>query len=234
MKRAVILLLLALSLAGAAAIAATRSDPLRVIAQTDAGKVLYRMISCSTGQTTSDRVCEQRRLARRIYARWIEAAVKLHGVTLTPQEEACVAQETAAAEADNQIAAVRFHLLAEAALRICRGEDRNVVAAALESQHITEQDLAWELEHLTTVAAAERAAAKDYLAETRQATRDDRARPFVLAHLHAIVTQRAAARHISFDAAEEELWSDVACATHTRIVDPAFTLPDRKGILVNQ
>jgi hypothetical protein len=47
------------------------------------------------------------------------------------------------------------------------------------------------------------------------------------------VSKRAAAHHTSFELAERELWSEIAQATHTKVIDPAFRMPDLKGILVN-
>ena len=204
----------------------------RLVAQTDAGRIFYRMIACSSEPDVTRAACEQRRLDRRIHDVWIDTAAGMNSVSLTPDEQAQVARQTEASESYIQRAGGRFHLLATAALRVRRGEDRRRVVMDLEDHHIAEQDLTWELDHLPTVSAAERAAARDFTAETRAAIRRTEGRPFILGHLRDIVRNRASAERVSFDTAEERFWSDVARATHTNIVDPAFRLPDRKGILV--
>ncbi len=211
------------------------SDRDRLIAQSDTGRVLYRMIACERASVAADcHAREQQRLARHIHRQWVNAAAKIYGVTLTPEEEAVVARKTAADESHIEAAAARFQALASAALKIRRGEDRGRVFAELSKHGITAHDLDWELDHLPTIADAERTAAKDFVAEGRQAARDSYARPYIIKHLREIVTKRSLAEHLSFDSAEERFWSEVARATHTRIVDPAFELPDRKGILVSQ
>jgi len=208
-------------------------DRSRLIAESDAGKVVYSMVSCRA--TVADRrQCEQFELDRRIHIQWIDSAVKLNNVALTPEETASAENKTKADDAHIVAAAARFKALAEGALRVRRGEDRGRVLADLSKQRVTARDLDWEVDHLPTIAAAEKAAAKDYVAEGRQAARDYYAHLSYLVHLRRIVEQRAVAEHVPFAAAEERFWSDVARATHTRIVDPAFTLPARKGILVNQ
>lgn len=211
-------------------------DGSRLIAQSDAGKVLYRMISCEQpAEAVSDcHAREQQRLARRIQMQWINAAAKMQGVALKPDEETDVARKTAAEESHIVTAAARFKALAVAAAKIRRGEDRARVLAELSKQGITAQDLDWELGQLPTLLDAERAAAKDFVAEGRQATRDYYAGPYVIEQLREIVSLRAAAEHASFDSAEEQFWTNVAHATHTRIIDPSFSLPDQKGILISR
>ncbi len=212
------------------------SDRDRVIAESDSGKMLYRMIACEPRASTADdcHAREQQRLVRLYHRHWIKAAVKMYGVALTPEEEGVVARQTAVEEPHIEAAAARFHAIDLAALRIRRGEDRARVQSELSKEGITARDLDWEFEHVPTLADAERVAARDLVAEGRQASRDNHSLPYILEHLREMVSKRAAAEHISFDAAEEQMWSEVARATHTRIVDPAFSLPDRKGILVNR
>jgi hypothetical protein len=48
-----------------------------MIAQTDVGNVLYRMIACKEGDAAYCRLHEQQRLAYYLYKRWTAAAVKL-------------------------------------------------------------------------------------------------------------------------------------------------------------
>ena len=209
------------------------TDRNRLIAESDVGRVVYSMVACRPAVANRHQ-CEQSELDRRIHIQWIDAAVKLNKVALTPDEAASAENKTKADDAHIVAAAARFKALAEGALRVRRGEDRERVLSELSKQRLTARDLDWEIEHLPTLAAAEKAAAKDYVAEGRQAARDYYAHVSYLDHLRRIVQQRAAATNSPFTAAEEQLWSDVARATHTRIVDPAFTMPARKGILVNQ
>lgn len=206
----------------------------RLVSQSDAGRVSYRMIACDAKASTPQecRAGEQQRLARRIHGQWIDAAVKEYHVALTPAENAAVERKTAAETPLIDAAAARFKALADAAVKIRRGDDRTRVAAELAKRGIAARDLDWELEHLPTLAEAERTAAKDFLAEGRQSARDSFARPYLLAHLHELVQQRATARHITFEAAEEQFWAEVAASTHTRIVDTAFSMPERKGLLI--
>lgn len=206
----------------------------RLIAQSDAGRVLYRMIACDPKTSTPDdcHTREQQRLTHRLHAQWISAAVKTYNVSLTPAEETAVERKTAAEAAHIDAAAARFKALADAAVKIRRGDDRTRVLAELAKVNIPERDLDWELAHLPTLADAERTAAKDFVAEGQQAARESFARPYLLAHLHELVQQRATARQLSFEAAEEQFWSEVAATTHTRIVDSAFSMPEQKGLLV--
>jgi hypothetical protein len=212
------------------------SDRDRVIAESDGGKLLYRMIACEPrASTAGDRhASEQKRLARSFHEEWINAAAKMYGVALTPEEEAVVARQTTSEEPHIEAAAVHFHAVDVAALRIRRGDDRARVLTELSKEGVTAQELDWEFEQVPTIAGAERLAARDCVAELRQAARDNHSLPYILEHLREIVRKRAAAEHVSFDAVEEQFWSEVARATHTRIVDPAFSLPDRKGILVSR
>jgi hypothetical protein len=222
----------AVSLSVLAAETVPASD--RLIAQSDAGRVLYRMIACDAKTSTPDdcHAREQQRLTRRLHAQWISAAVKTYNVSLTPAEEGAVERKTAAEAAHIEAAAARFKALAEAAVKVRRGDDRSRVLAELAKRSIPERDLDWELEHLPTLADAERTTAKDFVAEGKQAARESFARPYLLAHLHDLVQQRATAKHLSFEAAEEQFWSEVAATTHTLIVDTAFSMPEQKGLLV--
>jgi hypothetical protein len=210
-----------------------QTDVGRIIAQTDSGRVLYRMIVCELPHADDCHAREQQRLDRRIQRQWIDAAVRLYGVSLTSGEETAVAGKVDAESADLDKAAVHFRLLADAALKIRRGEDRGRVQSDLLGSGVAPSELEWELDHLPTIAAAERTAAKDFGAEVREAARKDYAQPFILDHLRRIVAKRAVAERISFETAEEEFWSGVARSSHTRIIDPAFRLPEKKGILAH-
>lgn len=234
MKKLGILLPLALGIC-LRLVANVSADGNRVIAESDQGAVLYKMIACD-GSMTSATAChaqEQERLTRRIRVHWLAAAAKKHSVSLTPAEAADVEAKTAEQSSHIQAAAERFHTLAIAALRVRRGESRDAVLADLSKSSIADRDLDWELQHVPTLAVAERTASKDFVAEGQQAARDFYNRAYLVKHLHDIVNKRAEAGHVSFAIAEEEFWSEVARDTHTRIVDPAYSMPERKGLLVN-
>jgi len=210
-------------------------DGSRLIAQSDMGRVLYRMIACgnATLSATACHAREQQRLDRRLHEQWVAAAAKRYAIVLTAGEEAEVARKTAA-EADHVAGtAAHFRALAEAALEIRRGKDRAGLMPELARQGITEQELDRELALLPTVADAERAAATDYVAASRKSAREYNTRAYVLQHLQAIVKQRSRKERISLDTAEEDFWSEIARAIHTRIIDPVFSMPAKKGILVN-
>ena len=212
-----------------------RPDGSRVIARSDTGRVLYRMIACdnATLSATDCHVREQQRLDRRLREQWVTAAAKKYAVVLTADEEAEVARQLAA-EADHVAgAAAHFHALAVAALEIRRGKDRAGFMPELARQGITGQELDRELTLVPTLADAERAAATDYVAASRKSAREFNTRPYVLRHLHALVKKRSIEDRTSFAIAEEHFWSDVARAIHTQIIDPAFSMPAKKGILVN-
>ena len=210
-------------------------DGRRLIAQSDTGRVLYRMIACGdvTLSATDCHVREQQRLDRRLREQWVAAAAKRYAIVLTADEEAEVARKLAA-EADHfSGTAAHFHALAVAALEIRRGKDRAGLMPELVRQGITAQELDRELALLPSVADAERAAATDYVAASRKSAREYNIRPYVLRHLQAIVKQRAREERTSLDTAEEHFWSDIARTIHTQIIDPAFSMPAKKGILVN-
>jgi hypothetical protein len=145
----------------------------RLVAQSDIGGVLYRMIACDDAALSASdcHAREQQRLARRLRRQWIVAAAKIYVVKLTPDEQLVVERTIAAEEAAFAAAAKHFHALAVAALEIQRGGDRSLMLPALAKQGITAQEVDWELAHLPDVAAAERAAATDYVlqAESRRA-----------------------------------------------------------------
>jgi len=207
----------------------------RVVASTSSGSILYGMIACDPESEGAD--ChryEQQRIDRRIHRVWIDAAMKTYGVTLTPEEKASVERNLAEARAAIERAAKRFHALAVAALRVRRGEDRAVVLADIEHEGIPARDFNWELAHVRTVRDAERAAAKDFVADGERGMREYQVRMHGLGHLSEIVKQRAIAGHVGFETAEERFWSEIARATDTRIIDPVFAMPGRKGILVNR
>jgi hypothetical protein len=103
----------------------------------------------------------------------------------------------------------------------------------LARQGITEQELDRELALLPRVADAERAVATDYAAASRKSARDYNTREYVLRHLQAIVKRQSREERTSLDTAEEHFWAEVARAIHTRIIDPAFSMPAKKGMLVN-
>ncbi len=120
-----------------------RPDGSRVIARSNTGRVLYRMIACdnATLSATDCHVREQQRLHRRLREQWVTAAAKKYAVVLTADEEAEVARQLAA-EADHVAgAAAHFHALAVAALEIRRGKDRAGFMPELARQGITGQEL---------------------------------------------------------------------------------------------
>lgn len=217
------------------AVSAVNGDGSRLIAQSDTGRVLYRMIACddATLSATDCHIREQQRLDRRLREQWVAAAAKRYAIALTADEEAEVARKIAA-EADHFAGtAAHFHALAVAALEIRRGKDRAGFMPELARQGITEQELDRELALLPSVADAERAAATDYVAASRKSAHEYNTRTYVLRHLQAIVKERSREERTSLDTAEEHFWSEVARVIHTRIIDPAFSMPAKKGILVN-
>ncbi len=208
----------------------------RVIAESDHGKLLYSMIGCGSAYRDRPDSChrlEQQRIDTRLHRQWVDAAQKLYAIVLTPEEEADVDNRVSAEHSLTQKAAERFRALAIAAVRIRRGEDRAIVAADLSRQGISAQELDWELEQLPTLAAAERTAVKDFVADGEKAAREYYTRRYVLDHLTKIVQRRAAGRHIAFEVAEEQFWSEIVRKTHTRVVHPSYRLPALKGVLVS-
>ena len=207
----------------------------RVVAQTDAGVIRYNMIACEPDIAPDDcHAIEQSRIDRRVHRAWIDAAVRLHDVALTPAEAADVERETAASKQNIEKGAARFHSLAVAVLRIRRGESRAQVFTDISAQGITERELNWEIAHVRTEAEAERAARKDFVADGERATREYYTQIHELARLRDIVRRQAAAESRTFDEEEKQFWSHIAMATHTRILDPAFVIPEQKGILVSR
>src|SRR5947208_16216330 len=96
-----------------------------------------------------------------------------------------------------------FRVLADSALKSRRGEHRGRVQSDLLGRGVAPSELEWELDHLPTIAAAERMAGKDFAAEGREAARKDYAQPFILAHSRRIGSKRAFAERIAFEPAEE-------------------------------
>lgn len=217
------------------AFAAAVKDRERLVATTDEGNVVYRMVSCSRAIEPKDcHAYEQRRLDYHVRRRWVAAAVKLHKIKLTPEEEAVVRQRVAEAQEGIQRGATFFRALHLAAVSIRRGEDRSKVLAELSKQGIAEQQLDLTLDSAPTLADAERLASRDYVADGREAVREHQTNQFLLAHLRDFVRARAARERVSFEVAEQRFWSEVARASHTRIIDSEYRSPSLKGILVNQ
>jgi len=212
--------------------AATPADRERLIAQSDNGKVVYRMIACEAQMSAEDcHAAELRRLGRHMQRLWVDAAVKKYAIELTPAQETFVDRQVAAQESHVQKTAAHFQALYAAVVAIRRGDERDRVLSDLKQHDIAAAELDRELEHLPTLAEAERAAAKDQVADGRRAVRDYYARQYRLDALRELVRKRAVAETVSFAVAEEHFWSEIARDTHTRIVDPTYTMPDRKGIL---
>ena len=224
--------LTALLILGATLAAAPPADRERLIAQSDNGKVVYRMIACEPQMSAEDcHAAEQQRLAHHLERQWVDAAVKKYEIALTSEQQGFVDRQIAAQEPHVQVTAARFQALYAAAAAIRRGEDRNRVLSELKQHDITAAELDRELEHLPTLAEAERAAAKDQVADGRRAVRDYYTRRYLLDAIQELVRKRAAVQRVSFEIAEQHLWSEVARDTHTRILDSTYTIPDGKGIL---
>jgi hypothetical protein len=221
---------------GISAQPAETSAGVRIIAQTDIGRVIYSVIEYADPSLSSSEchAREQQRLNRRLRDQWIEAAVKRYGIALTAEEESITRQQLAAEAPHFAEAGAHFHALAVAALEIRRGKDRAAILPELAKQRIAPKELDWEVAHLPTIADAERAAAVDYVADNEKSARAYHIRQFALKHLQEIVIKRSVSERLSFEGAENELWSEIAAAIHTRIIDPAFQMPEKKGILVGQ
>src|SRR5712691_11128811 len=208
----------------------------RVVAASDDRKIMYSMIDCGSAYRERPKAChelEQQRLDTRLRRQWIDAARKLYAIELTAEEEADVNRRVAAEHSFTEKGAERFRALAVAALRIRQGKDRATVVSDLSRQGIKTQELDWELEQLPTVAVAQKVASKDFVADGERAARDYYTGRYVTDHLRKIVEQRAASRRISSEASEEQFWSEIVAKTHTRLVDPSYHLPPRKGVLVS-
>jgi hypothetical protein len=208
----------------------------RVISASDDRQIMYSMIDCGSAYRERPEAChelEQQRLDTRLRRQWIESARKVYTIELTAKEEADVNRRVAAEHAFTEKAAERFRALAVAALRIRQGEDRATVLSDLSRQGIRTQELDWELEQLPTVAAAQKVASKDFVADGERAAREYHTTQYVVSHLRKMVERRVASRRVSFETAEEQFWSEIVAKTHTRIVDPSYRLPPRKGVLVS-
>jgi hypothetical protein len=214
--------------------ALSKADGERLIARGDGARIIFRMIACTAEGSKECHAQEQQRLARRVQRLWVRAALKRYGITLTPEEEQVVARQTAATESHIQRTAARFHALDVAAVRARRGEERAGIDADLAKEGIAPHDLDMALEYVPTLADAERTAARDRVAEIRESVNESFREPFLLDHLRELVLRRAAAQKVSFDVAEQQFWSEISQITHTRIIDLAYTMPDRKGILVER
>jgi tetratricopeptide (TPR) repeat protein len=221
-------------MAGISAQPAGTTGGVRIIETSDTGRVIYRVIEC-TDPSLSASECharEQRLLNGRIQDQWIEAAVKRYGIVPTAEEEAITQQKLAAEATHFAEAGAHFHALAVAALEIRRGKERAELLPELAKQGITPNELDWEVAHVLTIAEAERAAAMDYVADNERSLRAYHTRQFDLQHLRELLIKRSVSERKSLEAAEEELWSEIAESIHTRMIDPAFQIPDKKGILV--
>ncbi len=233
--RSMIALIISGSLPVLFALAADNANPDRVIAQSEIGAVHYRVVEC-IDPALSAMECharEQRQLTRRLQEQWITAAAKTYTVVLTDEEQAMVTRQVASEKDHFAGAALHFHALAVAALEVRRGKDPGLVVPELAKDGVTAKELEWELAHFPTIRDAERAAAIDYFATSEESGRVYLTRRFILQHLQTIVTKRSANEHVSFDVAEERFWSEIAGAIHMRIIDSAFEMPEKKGILVN-
>jgi hypothetical protein len=222
---------LVVGLAGAAT--QTTADD-RDIAIVDGTHIQHPMIVCGLLLRNDSQRChvaEQNRLDRLITTRWIDTAVRIHNVTLTPKEKEDVESRVLENRAFNVRAAKRFHLLATIVLRLREGADRATVYADAAAQGLTAADVDGQADLLPTLAIAQRTAARDLVPDIERATREDVVRQAILNHLREIVRKRAADHGQSFEQAAAELWAGIAALTSTRVLDANFHLPDAKRIL---
>ena len=222
---------LLVGLAGAATQPTPHDGDIAIVGGTH---IQHPMIVCGPLLRNDRQRChaaEQNRLDRLITTRWIDTAVHIHNVTLTPKEKEDVENRVLEDHACIVRAAGRFQLLAKTVLRLREGADRATVYAEAAAQGLTTADVDGQSDLLPTLAIAQRTAARDFVADLERATREDLVRQAILNHLREIVRKRASDHGQSFEQAAAELWSNIADLMPARVIDANFHLPDAKRIL---
>jgi hypothetical protein len=176
-------------------------------------------------------VFEQQRIDRIVWQYWINAAAPLYDVRLTPEDEAAVTRYLRTERQNNEKAAKHFHTLWLSVIRLQHGEDPNAVYSAAALDGVTKSELERELAYHRSEAWLKTGAERATVASMEEASRNAKVLAIRSDHLRDLIRKGAAAEHIGYGDAEEQLWTEVANRTHTRIVDPTHHLPSKRGVL---
>jgi hypothetical protein len=204
----------------------------RVIARVGAKVIVYEEIRCDARfeEPPAEPRChsfEQRKLDALMASELIQAAARLHGISVSDQE-ALAAAGAAAVPSDRQVedVAARFKAMAAAALRVHNGAPADAVFATdLAPKGITRQEFdaaysRWSREE------AEKALTLDYIAEARRQVVAQQRTLLLLRRLNEIVATRASERRLPPEEASRQLWREVIEKTGSVVVDKRYSFPD--------
>lgn len=210
------------------------ADNDRVVLLLDGEPVHHVRIACPASMVHDAERChslEQQRLDHIVWQHWIVAAAQMYGVSLSAAEENEIAALLAAQRADNEKAAAHFHALWTAVASIQRGGDAHAASAVAKAAGVTDAELADAISRHYSSQWLDNAIGGATTAEMEKATRKGKTLTLIAAHLREYVARQASAAGITYDAAEERLWSEVATNTHTTLVDQTFHVPSKRGVL---
>lgn len=206
-----------------------------VVAITDrSGPITYRKVRCPANFRAEPEKClkvEQERLRVRLSELIIEAAAATHNLELTEEERADVEAHVTAEKQANADAARIFSGAFSGAARVHAGESLDKVAADVAKDGVSIEMLQGAMNEYPTEVEANRASARDFIADGDTAVRTYFTREKLWPKLRNVVYQRAVAAGITDEAAVEGFWKDIAARHHFRVVDPRYHLPDFKGVL---
>jgi hypothetical protein len=195
--------------------------------------ITHSLIACPPSLANDDQRClanEQSRLNTFVIRDWIHAAADMNGISLSAEEKAHVERRVAELHDTMVRSAKHFRQVNEFVLRIRRGEKPDQVFAAGETVGITRSEIESHLPLMPTLQDAERAVARDPVADADAAVRRNETQKLLIERLQALVQDRAQKQHTTFAVAEQQLWDATIAKIEMRVIDPRYHLPERKGV----
>jgi hypothetical protein len=224
-------ILIPLLFVGQASLARSGDD---VVVSYDGGVVHRIRIACPAQMSQNVASChsyEQARIDHIVWQYWINAAAPMYGVGLTPAEETRIRRNLDSQRAENERVVVHDRTLWTAVIRLQKGDPPSRVYGDAVASGVTKSELDREVAHNRSEAWLETGVKRATIEEVERASRDAMVLVIFGDHLRDLIKKRATEAHVSVGDAEEQLWTEVANRTHTHVVDPAFHLPEKRGVL---
>jgi hypothetical protein len=161
----------------------------------------------------------------------IVAAADLHGIRLTPEEEAAVESALDRVKAGQEHAAADVRTVLEAVIRIHQGEARSGIENELRRSGVEWPSLDQLLNEYPTLDDARRGLAIDWTTKAVASTRALERRNVLVRRLTTLVLQTARSRGIPVEEAEKAFWEEVLHKKHFQLLDSDYQMTDLRGVL---
>jgi hypothetical protein len=205
-----------------------------VIVSFDGYQIHRIRIACAATVAHDSARChslEQEKLDHAVWQHWISAASEFYGVTLSRADDEEVAKYLAAQHADNEKAAAHFRAFWLSVARLQQGDPEKSVYDAAAKDGVTKSELEQAASRHRTKEWLDNALSGSTVTAMEEAGRKAKTLSILIERLRTFVIRRAADTHVPYEVAEEQLWDEVSARTHTRLVDHAFHLPSKRGVL---